>query len=861
MGGLNMNALAAGLGAAAPGVAAAGQNYQADQQAATAALPRQAQQGANAAVGDLNNSLGVNAMSPDALDAGITGATNTSAAQQTGGHPMADASHPFWRALGSIVGSGGAMQQGGIVTPNYQRPTVQPEFTKGPATPTGSANATAIPSFTQAPPSAYQNGGVVGYEAGGTVNSARQQAIQVGVGRDQTGVESRVIPASTEGQVLTMAEGGSVPNTYQPGGAAINVPMTGPAAGLVQGFQAGMNIGNNLHEAFRRNKSISAEQDFAGQATSADAENPDLANSQNGGQPSMVDRAKDAVEGFFHHLHGGTLNDQHVSHDDAAAQAAIPTGGQSPAGAPAGQPSTAIPPPAAGAAQPAPVQPNAAGSVGAGQPGSPPPQAGAPPTAPAAGSSPASPQQAVAAGTQKAATVAAVKDAAADPAAQQGIPQDSPAESGKPHSLTPEYWRNLEQKKVAAVKAMIGTGMDPAQAYQSLTALQTSHFQGQILKQLSAANVALQNGDEKSVKQALSNVNYYLPNGQGMTFRKASASDAAADTTGNTKVGQLMYRNPMYGLYGHQGEPEYTSVTPQHLQLIGAAALDPRTVQETMLKTYSAQAQAQKEMLQAQGEFMTGQGRQAWGNAAATNAQLAQQMAPVKQFLTKMTGLKNAAEAGWYERRTSGPGASGQPKVTMASIQSAQKAALAAVDANSQGNLTSVPAQEPSLDANGQPVMGPDGKPQMRPSLSPAAGRSIHDPGKIPTLYQNMTPDQIAATRGFAGTFAASNPGLSPQDAADLGARVARAGTAKNPSVHMNPQTKQVEKDVAPDPKNNSIHIWVGNGYRTIWVQPNVLSADSQGIPTDEGQPSDSGDESSNPDDYKPAEDSQNMSN
>src|SRR5256885_3866085 len=57
---------------------------------------------------------------------------------------------------------------------------------------------------------------------------------------------------------------------------------------------------------------------------------------------------------------------------------------------------------------------------------------------------------------------------------------------------------------LAAVKAMIGTGMDPAQAYQSLTALQTSHFQGQILKQLSAANVALQNGDEKSVKQARS---------------------------------------------------------------------------------------------------------------------------------------------------------------------------------------------------------------------------------------------------------------------------------------------------------------------------------------------------------------------
>lgn len=824
-----MGALAAGLGAAAPGVAQAGQNYQAGQQAATAALPGQAQQQSNDAVNDITNSLGVNAMSPEALGAGITGATNTGAAQGAIPHPMADASHPFWQSLGNITG----MQNGGVVKPNFGSETVQPEFTQGPG---------AIP--------------VRGLEAGGTVNSARQQAIQVGIGRDQAGVGQSVTPASTEGQILTMAEGGAVPDTYQQQGAAINVPMSGGPAGLVQGFQTGMNIGNSLHEAFRRNKSISAEQDYAGAATSPDSDNPDLAASATGSQPSMVDRAKDAVEGFFHHIHGGTLNDQHVSHDDAAASGAIPTApapSAGPAAAPAPAPATSGAPPAQG-----PVPANPAGPVGNGLPA---PQGAAPQpgAAPAAGAGmPATPQAAQAAGTQKGATIAAVKDAASDLAAQHGIPQVSAADSGKPHSLTPEYWRSLEQKKVSAVKAMVATGMDPAQAYQSLTALQTSHFQGQILKQLSAANVALQNGDEKSVKQALANVNYYLPNGQGMNFRNATQADVAADKTGATKPGQLMYRNPMFGLYGHQGEPEYTSVTPQHLQIIGAAALDPRTVQDTMLKTYSAQAAAQKEMLQAQGEFMTGQGRQAWGQAAATNAQLAQQMAPVKQFLTKMTGLKNAAEAGWYERRTSGSAAGGQPKVTMSSIQSAQKAAMAAVDANSQGNMTSIPTNDPVLDENGQPKMGPDGKPMTRPSISTAAGKSVHDPSKIPTLYQGMTADQTAATRAFAGTFAASNPGLSPQDAADLAARVARAGTAKNPQVHMNPQTHQVEKDVAPDPEHNSIHIWVGNGYKTIWVQPNVMSADAQGIPTD-SPPSDSGDSEGNPDDNAPATDSQNM--
>lgn len=850
----NANAILGGIAAAAPGIAQGVQGVQG------VMAQNQLQQQAPA----------IGQASADAAQAMGAQAQANVSPLATDDHPLSDASHPFWNVMQSVAGAipatpsgasagGGTQgfQNGGVVKANYGRPVIQPEFTKGPARPTG-PNDTAIPSFTQAPQAAAV--ARTGYEAGGVVNSSRQQAIQVGVGRDQTGIGQAPLTPSTEGQTLTMEAGGVVPG-YDAGGfvnpgAAPSVPMTGPAAGFVQGFGQGEVLGRNLLNQFHEHEARKAAADYAGNVVGIDSDNQ---GSQDQQAPSMLDRARDAVEGFFHHLHEGTLNDQHMPNGPATG--ALPAGGQPPGTSPPGAPAQAIPAGGPGATPP----PAASGSAQGGAPPAPgavaPPAGGPPPSAPpaqgqgAGGAGPAAPAQPPtpaqqSAGTQKVATAVAAQAAATDPQANAGVPQQSPEDSGKPHSLTPDYWKQSQTKLQAAVRAAAMAGEDPQKVYDSLTAMRTAHFQGQILRQLSAANTALLNGDEKSVRQALSNVNYYLPNGQGMTFKNATEADVKSGAAQSS--GQLMYRNPMYGLYGHQNEPEYTTVTPQHLQLLGAAALDPRTVQDTMLKTYSAQAAAQKEMLQAQGEFMTGQGRQAWGQAAVKKADVDAQLAPVRSFLMKMQGVRAAADAGYLDRKQD-KGAGQGPKVTMASIQKAQNDAFKAVDDNVQGQVTSEPTMIP--DPTGR--MGPDGKPIMVMNPSAAAGHSVHNPGRIPTLYQGMSPDQQASTRALAGTFASANQGtMNAQEAADMAARVVKAEGAHIFPTHQDPDTKKMVRDVIYDPSGNTVHVWVGNGWRNAYIQPNILDAgQDQGIPTGRG-----GDESTQESDTQPAVDSQNMS-
>lgn len=820
----NLNAILGGVAAAAPGIASGIQGMQDNSQ--RQAIGTNAGQMAGQAADAINKGGAVQAMSPDQLDAGMTGQTpgGISAALADNSHPMAAADHPFWQSLAGIVG----MQNGGVVKSNYGKAAIQPEFTKGPAVPTG-PNATAIPSFTQAPQA---------LEAGGTVNSAKQQAIQVGAGRDETGIGQAPRTPSTEGQVLTMATGGVVPEGYDNGGfvnpgTTVGAPMTGGPAGFVQGLAEGQVLGRNLHEAFLQHEARKTAADYAGNIAGIDAGNQGQDQTQ---QPSMIDKARDAVEGFFHHLHEGTLNDQHQPNGPAQNPAgAVAPGAAAPQAAPAA--------PAAGQ-QAIPAAQPAAGAPPAAAQGAPPaqPPAGAAPAQPAPAAAPAqaaAPQQDPAQATQKVATAIAAKTAQQDPQAAAGIPQQSPEESGKPHSLTPDYWKESQQKLQAAVRAAALAGEDPQKVYDSLTAMRNAHFQGQILRQLSAANTALLNGDEKSVRQALSNVNYYLPNGQGITFKNATAADVKAG--GASEQGQLMYRNPMFGLYGHQNEPEYITVTPQHLQLLGASALDPRTVQETMLKTYSAQAQAQKEMVQAQGEYMTGQGRLLWGTAANKKADVDAQLEPTRAFLMKMTGVKNAAEAGYYDRKQDKAGGLGGPKITLAGLQKAQNDAMKAVDDNAQGMLTT--GQET--------ITGPDGKPI--PNVTGTAGRQMHDAARIPSVFKGMTADQQGQARQMAATIAGANVGdVSPQEAAELGARIVRGSKG----VHINPQTHQREKDVAFDPEKNTVHIWVGNGWRNVFIRPNLVEpGEDKGIPTgdDSAMLNDSGGGS-------PSDDSQNMS-
>lgn len=722
---------------------------------------------------------------------------------------LQDPAHPVWGVMNNLTGNPGnaplpggggpaagaipappqgaapmgaqpvaGMQNGGVVKLNHGSPVIQPEFTRGPALPTGP--------------------------------------------------NSGIVPASTQGQILTMDAGGVVPDGYIPQASGVNSRMSGGGAGFVQGLMAGQTIGHNLRQAWLEHESRSSAAKYADAATGVDVNNP--ASGEETPHPQgVLGKAKDAVEGFFKHMHEVSLDDNHSPNGTAAA-APVPTAGDSGAG---GSTEGAIPAPATaspdgvGAAPPAvPAVPATgdagapAAPVGAAAPAG--PAVGAPPVGgPSAGATPPAGQPggqpAVPVTAQQQATSDAAKLTAADPEVRQGIPQKTPAQSGLPHSMTPDHWAKLNELRRKAVVAAAAAGEDPGKVYESLTAMQNAHFQGQMLKQLGTANVALQNGDMKSVKQSLMNLNYYLPDGQDIKFRQASPADVQADQTGQTKPGDLMYRNPFFGMYGHQNEPEFTSVTAQHLQMLGAAALNPQTIQDTMLKSYSAQMEARNKAATAAAEGATGEGRRLIGAAAYQRANNETQLLDVTRRLKIAQGDLAEANAGKADRWVPTTKNSGQPKITMASMRNAQTDAANYVDHAIQGQMTTAPI----MDADGNP------------SLSPAAGKSIHDPSRVPTIFQGLTADQQEGVKNIASQVNAANlgmPGMNPAKAADLAARVIRYQT--KPTTHLNPQTHKAEKDFVYDPENGTAHVWVGNNYENVYLKPNVAD---EGIPPPEG--------------------------
>ncbi len=427
---------------------------------------------------------------------------------------------------------------------------------------------------------------------------------------------------------------------------------------------------------------------------------------------------------------------------------------------------------------------------------------------------------------QQQATQIATKSVAANQEVQQGVPDKTPEQSELPHSMTPEQWQHMNLLKQKAVMAAARAGEDPAKVYESLTAMQNAHFQGQILKQLGTANVAFQNGDMKSVEQALKNVNYYLPNGQDIQFKKATAQDAAADPT--VKPGDLMYRNPFFGMYGHEKDPEYTKIDSQHIQSLGAAALNPQTVQEAQLKSYSAQQEAQSNRIKAQGEFMTGQGRQLTGAASYGKMNLAQQSQDVDRRLKIAAGNKDQAEANWYNTRQPAGSNTGQPKITLASLRSLQNDAATYTDRIVQGQPTT------------SPVMVSDGAGGTTPNLSPGAGRAIPDASRIPAWATNgvdktgkpvpLTPEQQENVKVLGGQINSANaglPGMNTPKAVELAARITHYQS--HPTTHTDPATGKPAKDFVYDRDNGTAHVWVGNAYENVYLKPNVADESGAG--------------------------------
>ena len=751
---------------------------------------------------------------------------NTAAQTGTANIGAADASHPVWSVLNNIFGGSSPQAApgaaaGGDVASGIPAPAMSPVQLSGMAAGQGIGGSQAPGVVGPNAVAGMQNGGVVKQNFGkATVRPAFNKGPAL-----PTGPNSGIVPASTEGQILTMDAGGVVPDSFQPVNNAPQPAVSGGPAGFVSGFSAGEGIGRNLRNQWDINKARSAAADYTRMATSADVNNPDDgtgAQPQPGGIHGALNHAKDAVEGFFGYLWNGTLNDAHKPNSDSA----IPAGAAPPAGAPASAGDAASPPAAGGPGIPAPsapgASPNAAAAsppAGGPAPGSPAaPSPGGPAGAPGAGAAPAGAPGAAqpsgqpsgsASPVQTALTADATKAALANPNVAAGVPAPDSANQDKPHSLTPAYWQKMNDLKSKAAAAAAQAGEDPAKVYESLTAMQTAHFQGQVLKQVATASRAYDAGNMDAVKQALKNVNYYLPDGQNIGFKAATADDVAKAPPGTLKVGDLMHSNPYKGMFqpGQPPQPDYVKVDQPYLTSLGQGALDPEKMIQAQNGRYLASAEAQSKYDTAQGALARGKGIEAGGVASLTKANVMANNADVERRLIISHGDLNEAEAGRANREPIDRSSNGQTKVPLASIRARQNDVANYVDNASLG------------ERQVEPTKNPDGS----TNFSPAAGKTVPNPARVPSVLSGLTPDQRQNVKQLGGSFAAANPNMTKEEAAEMAARITHIQSAKQPPTHMEADGKRHLDYIPDDPKQPGVaHVWVGNGYRSFYTAPAV---------------------------------------
>jgi hypothetical protein len=443
----------------------------------------------------------------------------------------------------------------------------------------------------------------------------------------------------------------------------------------------------------------------------------------------------------------------------------------------------------------------------------------------------------------------ALAASAQNPAAAKGIPERSDSDStkvsgsatasGAPvHSLTPDYWDKSDQLMAEAVAAAARAGHDPDQTYAALNHMRTSFIQGHMLRNLSAANVALQNRDQAGVETALKAMNYYLPNGQNLNIQK----DAN---------GQLVYQNALQPYLDAQGnptdskripgpdgkmvdaQPNMIPVDAAHLQMLGQAVLDPMKVNDVLIAARSGAAKIQLEQAQAHGALMTGQGNELRGEAAV-------QRAHVQDFLSHSQAYKNTAEAQWWANRITAAAQQGGAKGDELAYKAGADSAKAVMDLQ-QGLPTTAPAMEPRMDPKtGQPLLGPDGKPIMVASMAPNAGRTMRDPTKVPVWLQGKTPDQIGQIASLASEIGAANRGALPAPkAAEIAGQIYSHTGTKHPGPDGKP-----EADIKYSKDRTQGWIWNGRGWDNFKASKRTISSlaggnvDIQDTPPTAGAPS-----------------------
>ena len=804
-------------------------------------------------------------------------------------HPMAHAQHPVWPLLHKAAGIEAPNDRNGqpLMMSNGGRvPGAPPVSLRPPAGPLpanfGSAKGYAVGgpvvgnnygSLTKRPE--FTRGGIPGDGRGvsasmlGGPYGAEGMANGGPVSRD-TSMGQGITPASTDGQVLTYADGGSVPLGMPPSGSNDMMNMSGDAtpqvsgraAGFSAGLAPGMAMGHNLRAQWEQHEARSAIQggQSAEEQGQVDAYRlahglPTEAQQQQGG--GIMHDVHTAVSKVFDLLHSQTKADNGQRNTQ-------PLPGSTTAAAP-GQ---AAPAPVAPTAPPAPPQAIAAPGVtgGAAPTGAAPPSAGVPgPTLAAAAGQPgatpappaAPPNPAVAVGAkaqagaaqagappaQAAQTAESAKNAAAS-LTPASTPGKAPGEEPNQESLTAKDWENTERAKWKAARAATAAGMDGNQVYESLTQLQTAHFQGQYLKWIGAAAQAQQNNDQPGVEKALRAASYYLPNGQPLQLHKATADDVKANP--GVEPGQFIVQNPFYGMPGHENDSKQVPINAMTLASMGQAALDPVAFGTGQQAMYKLGIYGQTELMKAKGAEDLGGGRNLQGQAAVVAANAKARLEPYQGELDSAHAKAYLAQA--YKDAQAGTG--GGLKVTASNILGAQKAAGTAFDNAALGEQNTQPAQiSIGVDPKtGQPVM----------QANPRAGQTFRDATKVAPLFRGMTPDERQQARVKATDIAGQNVGeISGDEAADIAARmqIDERVAAKNGGVggtHTDPASGKpranVVHGVARSPHDQQDHpaiwVWMGNKWSRHWATPN--GSNDQGV--QHGIESGASDNDQNPD-------------
>ena len=551
----------------------------------------------------------------------------------------------------------------------------------------------------------------------------------------------------TDAKVMAMDSGGAIP---------------GPGGALVAGVQAGQNIANSAVEAYRGSDQYGKQQD------------------------ARKDFAA-AVDDMGQHLHDHALNDAGVANKDQA----IPAPADVPSSA---GPASSSPAPAAGAA-PADAPPPAAAGGPAG-------------AAPAPGAIPAPPtpsapdgQPAPEVKPADAAAAAATQTVASDPATKQGIPQQSAAESGKPHSLGPEFWDENQRLMMKAVSAAALAGEDPQKAYESLNAVRNGFFSANVTKNLAAANVALQAGNMDAVEKAMKNVYYYFPDGKELTVKR--------DVSGT-----VLYQDPITpfvdkdgnptsapSVHGVANQPNMVPITAQHLQMLGEAALNPEKVGQTIASMRAAAVEAgykaaegqaklsdaQANMLKAGAAEVTARGNLLKGEGINFEGRAKLQQVAAENYLHMAEGKKALAGAEWLKFKTSADlkGQKMDPATT------------------NQIDLLDKQFREAQL---GRPTVTPDKNPDGTPNLSPNAGKITYDSSKIHPALKNASPEQVLAMHQLAASLIAANGAANmPAARAMQLAVTAFSNGAGKPVIGTLPdgsKTLHIPRKPNADPKN-----------------------------------------------------------